>query len=171
MPVTTHNPVDWSKVKYYKPSNFKHPEKLERSVVYGLDRLAFVIGKPALVLSDWRIDSKFVDSMHPRGRAIDFTYPGIDSAKVLSVIRNQKLISGFGLYVNASGVTSFHVDTRTDRSPENPATWGAQKGLNENEWTYTSLRSIFDKYLTTTVPSFALLLMLGVSIYWFVKKA
>ena len=90
MPVSVHTPVDWSRIKFYKPSDFKHPEKLDHSVVYGLDRLAFVIGNPALVLSDYRVDSKFADSMHKWGRAIDFTYPGIDSTEVLGIIRNQK---------------------------------------------------------------------------------
>lgn len=169
MLTAVHTSVDWSRIQFYEPSDFKHPEKLEHSVVYGLDRLAFVLGKKAIILSDWRIKSQFPDSMHLVGRAIDFTYPDIDSEKVLDIIRNQKLFSGIGMYVNAAGVVSFHVDTRTDRSPEDPATWGAQKGPNETEWVYTTLRSIYDIVRPVAMPVGWLVVML-VGIYFYTRK-
>lgn len=166
MPVAVHNPVDWSRIKFYEPSDFKHPEKLDHSVVYGIDRLAFVTGKKAIILSDWRLESQFADSLHPYGRAIDFVYPDLNSTDVLNIIRNQKLFSGIGMYVNAAGVVSFHVDTRTDRSPESPATWGAQKGPDQTEWVYTTLRSIADFVGPAAIPLGWLALMLvGVYIY------
>ncbi len=139
-----HTPVDWSRIKFYTPSDFKHPEKLDFSVVFGIDRLAFALGKKATILGDWRLESKFTGSMHPHGKAIDFTYSDVDSTEVLNTTRSQALFGGIGMYVNAAGVVSFHVDTRTDRRPESPATWGAQKGPGQTEWEYTSLRSIID---------------------------
>ena len=174
MPVATHTSVDWSKIRHYEPSDFNHPEKLDHSVVYGLDRLAFVIGKKAVVLSDWRLKSQFSDSMHPYGRAIDFTYPGLDSTEVLNKIRNQKLFTGIGMYVNAAGVVSFHVDTRTDRNPENPATWGARKGPGETEWVYTALRSIYNLVkpaaVQAAIPAVIWMFIMGFGIYWLAKR-
>lgn len=169
MPVAVHIPVDWSRIKFYEPSDFKHPEKLEHSVVWGLDRLAFALGKKAIILSDYRLTSKFADSMHLHGRAIDFTYPDLDSMEVLNTIRNTALFSGVAMYVNAAGIVSFHVDTRTDRSPESPATWGAQKGPNETEWVYTTLRSIIDVVGPTALPIGWLFVTL-VSVYFLTRK-
>ncbi len=170
MPVAVHTPVDWSRIQFYEPSDFDHPEKLDHSVVYGLDRLAFVLGKKAIVLSDWRLTSQFADSMHPWGRAVDITYPDLDSMDVLNTIRNQKLFGGIGMYVNAKGVVSFHVDTRTDRSPISPATWGAQKGPNETEWVYTTLRSISDFVGPAALPLSVIVVML-VGIYLYTRNS
>lgn len=145
--------VDWSMMDHYQPSDFNHPEKLDQGVVYGLDRLANVLGK-ALVLSDWRIDSGILRSQHHDGRAIDFTYPGQPPMTVLMAIQGLRWFSGYGMYVNQAGVFSFHVDTRTDRTPQNPATWGASKHQGSGQkWDYVALRSIIDKYVVPATPA------------------
>ena len=170
MPVAVHISVDWSQIEFYGPSDFHYPDKLDHSVVYGLDRLAFVLGKKATILDDFRFVSKNRASQHLVGRAIDFTYPGLDSMKVLNAIRNHKLFSGIGMYVNQKGVVSFHVDTRTDRDPETPAIWGAQKGPNETEWVYTTLRSIIDIVEPAALPLSVIVVML-VGIYLYTRDS
>ncbi len=170
MPTAVFTPVDWSTIQFYQPSDFDHPEKLDDSVVRGLDRLAFVYGEKATVLSDWRLTSQFSGSMHPLGRAIDFIYPDLNSIHVLNTLRNIAYFGGYGMYRNAAGIVSFHVDTRTDRSPESPATWGARKEAGQTEWVYDSLRSIIDLVRPHALPLAWIAVML-VAIYFLARKS
>lgn len=171
MPVVPIIATDWSLVRNYRPGDFKHPEKLDFHVIQGVDRLTSILGVKLIILDDFRTFSKIADSQHLFGRAIDFTCPTVDSMTVLDTIGNMKWFSGYGMYVNERGVVSFHVDTRTDRSPDNPATWGASKdrGIGPVEWTYTSLRSIIDQYFPAAVPAFVWVLIMGVGIYYLAR--
>jgi hypothetical protein len=157
-------------LSWYKPGDFKHPEKLDFEVLSGLNRLATLLGIKAIILSDYRIDA---DSQHGLGRAIDFTYPTVPPMTVLDTIRDMKHFSGYGMYVNERGVVSFHVDSRTDRSPESPATWGAERDRRTDQkvWAYTSLRSIIDKYFPAALPALVWLLIMGVGIYYLAKHS
>ncbi len=168
MPVVPIIATNWSVISYYQPGDFKHPEKLDFELVGGLNNLAYILGVKASILSDFRLGD---EGQHGRGRAIDFAYPTVDSMTVLDAIRNMKHFSGYGMYVNERGVFSFHVDTRTDRSPDNPATWGASKDrrIGQTEWAYTSLRSIIDQYFPAAVPALVWLLIMGVGIYYLAK--
>jgi len=170
MPVAVHRGVDWSKIELYGPSDFHYPDKLDHSVVYALDRLGLALNRKAVILDDFRFVSKNRTSQHLVGRAIDFTYPDLDSMKVLNTIHYVGLFTGYGMYVNAAGVVSFHGDTRTDRSPSDPATWGAQKGVGETEWVYTTLRSIVDFVGPAALPLGWIVAML-VGIYFLARKS
>ena len=176
MPVVPIIRTDWSRLRWYKPGDFKHPEKLDFGVVSGLDHLATALGVKAVILSDYRIGTPAPSgkpSQHSLGRAIDFAYPSVEPMTVLDTIRDMKHFSGYGMYVNERGVVSFHVDSRTDRSPESPATWGAERdrGTDQKVWTYTSLRSIIAKYFPAALPALVWLVIMGVGIYYFAKHS
>lgn len=173
MPVVPIIATEWSLLRWYKPGDFKHPEKLDFGVVSGLDHLATALGVKAVILSDYRPVSDISKSQHGLGRAIDFAYPSVEPMKVLDTIRNAKYFSGYGMYVNERGVVSFHVDTRTDRSPDNPTTWGAERdrGTDQKVWAYTSLRSIIAKYFPAALPALVWLVIMGVGIYYFAKHS
>lgn len=170
MPTAVFTPVDWSTIQWYQPSDFSHPEKLEDSVVRGVDRLATYLGQKAVILSDFRVVSAISKSQHGLGRAIDLAYPDIDSMQVLHAIKNLNWFGGYGMYVNPAGIVSFHVDTRTDRSPESPATWGARKEAGQTEWVYNSLRSIIDLVRPHALPLGWVALML-VAIFFLARKS
>jgi len=167
MPVVPIITTDWSLIRNFRPGDFNHPEKLDFRVVRGVDLLSSILGEEFIILDDFRIFSKIKDSQHLLGRAIDFTVPTVEPMTVLDTIRKIKWFSGYGMYVNERGIVSFHVDTRTDRSPDNPATWGASKGreINQREWAYTSLRSIIDKYFPAALPALVWVFIMGVGIY------
>jgi len=116
----------WQSLRYYRPGDFSHPDKLDFSVVNALDIITSILGLKAHILSDWRpFSPERPGSQHPLGRAIDPTWPGLDPLTVLHHIKASRLFTGFGLYRNEQGAHSFHLDTRTDRDPMSPATWGA----------------------------------------------
>ncbi len=173
MPVAPIISTDWSALSWYRPGDFNHPEKLDFGVVFGLDCLATLLGVKAVILSDFRLVSDISKSQHGLGRAIDFTCPSVEPMKVLDTIQSMKHFSGYGMYVNEGGIVSFHVDTRTDRSPDNPATWGASKdrGTDQKAWTYTSLRSIIEKYFPAALPALVWLVIMGVGIYYLAKHS
>lgn len=118
--------TQWGLLRHYRPGDFRYPDKLHFSVVHALDLLTARLGLKAQILSDWRpVSPERPGSQHPLGRAVDTVWPGLDTLKTLQVIKSSRLFTGFGLYRNEKGAHSFHLDTRTDRDPDTPATWGA----------------------------------------------
>lgn len=118
--------TQWGLIRHYRPGDFRYPDKLHFSVVHALDLLTARVGLKAQILSDWRpVSPERSGSWHPLGRAVDAVWPGIDPLDTLKIIRDSRLFTGFGLYRNEKGAHSFHLDTRTDRDVDRPATWGA----------------------------------------------
>lgn len=134
-------PDRWATLRWYRPDDFKHPEKLDYRLLRDFDWLASALNRKATVLSDWRMGDR---GQHPEGRAIDFVYPDLDSTFILDTIRDLKRFTGYGMYVNNIGAISFHVDNRIDRTPNDPATWGGVKSGDETSWTYVALKSVVD---------------------------
>lgn len=162
--------VDWSQVRWYRPSDFRYPDKLDPLVIYKLDRMSSILGEKATILDDFRYQSTNPNSQHLLGRAIDFTYIEQPVENVLDSMRAAEF-TGIGLYVNAAGVVSYHGDTRTDRSPENPATWGGQKFTDDQAvWSYTGLQSILDEIKAGALPLiWSLILLLGA--WWLARHS
>ena len=131
------------------------------------------LGKKAVILSDYRPISKISKSQHAEGRAIDFAYPDVEPLVVLDAIRKVRVFSGYGMYVNAQKAYSFHVDTRTDRTPDDPATWGAIKNreLGQTEWYYTALKFIEEHYIPEAIPAIVWMVIMGFGIYWLAKRS
>ncbi len=170
MPPTV-TPVQWDQSWYYKPEHFKHPEKMDDSVVAALSVISSYFDKRFPILDDFSLRPNNPKSQHPLGRAIDFAAPGIDSAAVLGAIRKSGLVSGFGLYTNEKNVQSYHIDTRTDRTPQNPAIWGAWKDRSQGitDWQYGSITSILD--LVKKSPANIMALMFaGIIAYLMFRK-
>lgn len=170
MPSVPIQPVDWSQIKNYSPSQFKYPYLLEDSVVSGLDALADKLPRSPIVIDDFRLQSDNPKSQHKLGRAIDFIVPGVDWSDVLAAIKDTAAFSGYGIYTNEKGALSYHVDTRTDRSPENPATWGAWKDRTANvfSWQYVGLSDIIGKLPGDR--AIATLVIAGLLIWWLLSK-
>jgi hypothetical protein len=146
--VTITSP-QWNSLLYLKRSNFRFPDALVWETVQYLDQLTAIVGSRPEILSDYRPGDP---RQHGQGRATDTTWPGQEPERVLNAIRAQKVWSGFGIYINDQGAVSFHTDTRTERHPENPATWGglishpfdAATGQNKKVIEYTTLARVLD---------------------------
>lgn len=174
------NASQWQSLRYYRPGDFRYPDKLQFSVVNALDILTANLGLKAHILSDWRpVSAERPGSQHPLGRAIDAVWPGLDPLKVLSVVRASRLFSGFGLYRNEKGFHSFHLDTRTDRTPEKPATWGAliyrqpdpKTGVPVRTTEYTSLDSVVRFISTRAKKGLGIgLMVLAAFVLWKLTK-
>lgn len=162
----TLNPVDWSVLRYYEPADFKHPDKLDHTAVAALDSLVDALGTKPEVIDDWRPPVAGKDSQHPLGRALDWVVPGLDSLVVLDKIRTSRLFNGFGFYTNERGAQSFHTDTRTDRTFNNPATWGAWKNREAGieQWQYVAISDVIA--MVKKSPAVGLLLIMGIVGLW-----
>jgi hypothetical protein len=114
-------PSEWGSLLHLKPGDFKNPEKLDVSIVRALDLFIGRIGARPIIISDYRSTGT---GQHPLGRAIDTTWPGLDGQEINTKALASGLFSGIGVYVNETGEISHHFDSRTDRTPQNPATWG-----------------------------------------------
>jgi hypothetical protein len=115
--------VNWSdsQLRFFKPTDFRFPDKLEHDTVLSLDYFSQIIGTKAVVISDWRsYDEANPNSQHPLGKAVDVVFPEqTDSEYVYNEALASGLFGGVGIYVNEYGAVSFHLDVRSEL-----ATWG-----------------------------------------------
>lgn len=166
--------IQWDSLLHFKPSDFKYPDKLQFPVVQGIDRLAARLGVKPWVIDDWRPYSDTnPGSQHPLGTAVDFVV-AMDALEALAAIRASRLFSGFGIYVNEVGAQSFHVDTRSDRSVDNPATWGGiitrpatDTGAHVKRIAYVALVKVVDmvKKKSLSVLAVLVLIFLGWNLF------
>lgn len=152
----------WSSLLLLRRTDFRYPDNLEWSVVKALDDFSSLIGRRPVILSDYRpFDPADPNSQHALGRAIDVAFPGADSLALLSQLQAARLFSGYGLYNNEANAQSFHVDTRVNRTVDNPATWGAivshPGGKQVND--YVGLSYIVDLVKKNSVKVLGLVLL------------
>ena len=111
----------WKNIKFFKPSEFKYPDKVSRELITKLDTYRAMVGKPIIIHSDYRPGDK---KQHGKGLAIDFHVKGMKVLDQYFYAERSGLFVGIGLYPywNSPGL---HVDIRE----EGTARWGCdQKG-------------------------------------------
>lgn len=163
----------WQSLIYLSPADFTSPDLMGWPVVSSMDRLIHLLGvKPIIIDSYRRPDASNTDSQHPKGLAIDFTVPGVDSIRVLETVRGSKLFTGYGMYQNEINAQSFHVDRRTDRTVTDPATWGGlitrpfdpdlQRHVRKTE--YVGLQAVVDLVKKNSQPVLALSVLIALGL-------
>lgn len=159
----------WSSLLHYRRSDFSNPDNLDFSVVQGADRLTSILGVKGRVLSDWRpFSPSNPNSQHALGKAIDLEFPGLEPLDTLAKIESSKLFSGFGMYINEVGAVSYHVDTRTNRTVDAPATWGGiitrpmddTTGQHVKRIAYVALSKVADMVKKKSGPVLAVFLLI-----------
>jgi len=142
-------PEQWNSLIHLKRAEFKYPDQMDWSIVRALDVFISIAKSRPVILSDFRPGDP---RQHGKGRAIDTTWPGADPLEINRRAMGANLFSGVGIYVNEQGTASHHFDTRTDRTPAKPATWGGVIEHEYNEATkstdktiaYTSMIGVID---------------------------
>jgi len=124
---------EWGLIKYFSPKeDWGDPDRMEFYLVYLLDRLRFIIGKPIII--HYGTQGKHSpNSWHYVGKAVDFHAKGISLFQLfLSATRFP--FGGIGVYPFWDN-PGLHVDTRPRPNGEPQARWGRINGeyipLNE----------------------------------------
>lgn len=161
-------PVQWRFIQHYSPKEYLYPDRLDYSIVLAMDNLAGLLKIKPQIIDDFRFSD--TGSQHEIGRAVDFYVPNLDPLDVLDTIKKSKLFSGIGIYINEAGVVSFHGDTRTDRTTENPALWSGTKdpeGLKK--WIYSGIDNVTNLIKEKKTPVILLLLAIAALIIYLKK--
>lgn len=170
----TIDPVDWSVIRFYKREEFASPDKLDHTIVSALDSFVDVLGVKPVVIDDWRERKNEEDkSQHANGLALDFIVTGLDSLVVLDKIKESRLFTGFGLYTNENNIQSFHVDRRTDRTCDDPATWGGWKDRDKGieSWQYVGLQDLIEVVKKNKGGSLLLAAAVtGLALWWMLSE-
>ena len=62
-------------------------------------------------------------------RAADVFVRGVSLERAVSLARSLGVFSGIGAYTDTSPANMVHLDTRTNRTPQSPATWSRVAGV------------------------------------------
>ena len=111
--------TDWKKVRYFKASEFSHPESLDPLLIYSLDALRAAAGKPIKINCDFRPGDP---GQHGLGKAADIVISGFSVVDQFLIAEKTRLFSGIGIYPywNRPGI---HVDVRSLKPHEPAARW------------------------------------------------
>lgn len=129
-----HFSIDEIKNNLKSQSDF---DKLDYNLIHNLDRLRQLVGVPISILDINRGESHIPGSYHAKLKAVDFYFPNMDNVKIIEVILLMADVGfkGIGVYLNKSGVYSFHGDIRNSSLI---SSWSATKS-STNSWIYKSL--------------------------------
>lgn len=118
----------FDKLKYFKPGEFRHPDKMGGFILLAIDAIREDVGLPFVITSDFRDGT----SNHGTGAAVDgyFAKSGMPAVERLGLV--QLAISalqltdviGMGIYTDWSmGILGFHFDHR-----RSPGRWSRNNG-------------------------------------------
>lgn len=130
-------------MRWFKDSEFTHPDKLVEELKRRLDLFRDLLGYPVMILADWATSGHMSDSKHYLGKAVD----AWAKCSILWVYMcaERAGFTGIGLYFK-NGKVSFHVDVRTEGMPYSRwiGVWNGRKGA----WDYLPMdEKTFRKYV------------------------
>lgn len=126
---------DWKKFKHFKPSGFKHPEKMVYAHILRLDKMRENIKTPIIITSDYRESDT---SMHGKGLATDIVFPEmkLDKLYYLYLEAERHNFTGIGIYahwtLDGKVIGGLHVDSRPPVNGRG-ARWICIKDENEKQ--------------------------------------
>lgn len=126
------------KLKYFSPAEFgAWWPFVDADLLHGLDAFRGALGVPVKISpvtgAIGRTSKDYKTSQHyflsgGKVRAIDVMIPqGITLNEAYNVARNLGVFSGIGVYPDWVPSHGLHVDTRLNRTPQNPSTWSGLK--------------------------------------------
>ncbi len=115
------NPEIWNTLRNLREDQFKIPSFMDETILMALDSFISIVGENPKILSDFRNDDP---RQHGLGLAVDTVFVQSDPLFIWENALASGLFSGIGIYLNEKNIVSFHFDTRVDRTPADPATWG-----------------------------------------------
>lgn len=115
--------TDWSKVRFFKPTEFLCPEKMNPLLIYSLDRLREIVGRPVVLNKEGGTYREGDEGQHGKGNAVDCVILGLHVIDQFLIAEKTRLFSGIGIYPwwNRPGL---HLDVRELQPHEPAARWG-----------------------------------------------
>lgn len=106
---------EW-KLKYFKPSEFQYPEKMDDELLIYLDMLREEVDKPIIIHSDYRPGDK---GQHGLGLAVDIHIKDMNVIDQFLCAERTGLFKGIGVYPRWNN-PGLHLDIRKGKN----ARWG-----------------------------------------------
>ena len=116
--------IDWATVKFFKPSEFKEPDRVSPALVYNLDQARQMAKGPMVITSSYRPSTGPRDSAHkPDGKGI---YHAVDIRCDQSKDRFRILTAAIGAGFVRIGLYTHHIHLDVARTgfDQNVAWWG-----------------------------------------------
>lgn len=155
MPTPSSDRVDWSRVRYFKKSEFRgYADQLDPRVIYAADEVRHRLRK-SVVISQLdrgmvRHDCKPPDmggsSYHctaggtVKGRALDLQCHSAKLREIFDICRAVPGIGGVGLYPDHNNRGSFHIDVGPSRTPWMFKGRGRNEKMQPIDWNYITSR-------------------------------
>lgn len=141
------------KLKWFKPSEFSgHFHDISPDTLYALDKFRELWGRPvtvspvegAIVRHGGNGDtSQHNVDLWGVSRAIDFFPKGLSASNAERAyqLAREAGFSGIGIYNDTKPGWMMHGDTRTDKTPENPAKWARIRVAGKRK--YVAIDEVF----------------------------
>lgn len=126
------NNLRWCDIKYFKPSEFNEPNKMDYYLINRLDQFREMIGKPIIIHSSYREGDP---GYHGTGEAADIHVKDMNVFDAFLLAEKSGLFNGIGVYPNWNN-PGLHLDIRPK-----PARWGCWSRTTPN--IYVTLDSQF----------------------------
>lgn len=124
---STMTPEDWDNIDHFSPDEFKHPDWLDKSLIFTLDRLRAFVGRRIRIHCDFEFRKKF--SWHNHGMAVDLSIEGMHPYDQYEAAGRFDEFNGIGFYLwwRRPGI---HVDTRPNDKLQHDSRWfSPEKGI------------------------------------------
>jgi len=121
---STMDPEDWQNVDHFKPEEFKHPDWLDKNLIFTLDRLRAYVGRPFFTHCDFEFRKNF--SWHSHGFAIDGHFEGMHPYDQYEAACRFDEFNGVGFYLWWAH-PGIHVDTRPNDKTQQDSRWFSPK--------------------------------------------
>lgn len=123
--------INWKAIKWFKPSEFNYPDKLEPELLDALDIFRTMVNRRIFNHSDYRPGDS---GQHGLGKAVDIHIEGLHVIDQYFLAEKSGLFTGIGVYPywNNPGI---HLDIRTLSAGQAGSRWlrnaaGIYVGLN-----------------------------------------
>lgn len=132
--------LDWTKIKYFKESEWGDVSKLEPNLIYLLDEFREFVGKPIVIHCAYDKNGHTTNSQHYLGKAVDFHIKGMNwRDQYYAAVRFGKW-TGIGVYPDWNN-PGLHCDIRDLDKNKSFAKWCRWQGkyIGTDEATFNNI--------------------------------
>lgn len=132
--------MDWTKIRFFKPSEFNCADKMNPDLITALDKLRELADRPIIIHSSYREGDP---RQHGMGNAVDIHIVGLHVMDQFFLAEKTGLFNGIGVYSHWNN-PGLHLDVRPLREGQPKARWACNRTNNYIGLNWFFLKKLFE---------------------------